>query len=282
VNESFTNLAVLSRFLEDTAFILPSRCLLLLESEPVTQAAEHPAMTALREKLKPVMTLKDGIAHIPVQGILAYNPDPIEMAFCGMEDSRNVLSMVNQAVNNKDVHGIKLDVDSPGGMMTGGFEIADAVQSASKVKPTIAHIGGAGASLAYLIASQAGEVVANRTARVGSIGAFVVFTDTSAAADRAGVKVKVFKNKEATFKAAGYPGTSLTGDQENFITAETQANFDEFAGMISKGRPQIPKTAMRGQVFTGKEALSNGLIDRIGDAAFATSLVKHAVRITNS
>ena len=185
--------------------------------------------------------------------------------------------MVTQATNNKDVHGIKLDVDSPGGMMTGGFEIADAVKAAAQVKPIIAHIGGAGASLAYLIASQAGQIVANRTARVGSIGAFVVYTDTSAAHDSAGVKVKVFKNKEATYKAAGYPGTSLTDEQESHITAETQANFDEFARMISEGRPQIPKSAMRGQVFTGQEAKINGLIDRIGDAAFATSLVRHAL-----
>lgn len=277
MSEPTTNLVLLRRFLDDTAFILPSLGILLLESESVTQTAEHPGMTALREKLKPVMTLKDGIAHIPVQGMLAYNPDPIEMAYYGVEDSRNVLAMVTQATNNKDVHGIKLDVDSPGGMMTGGFEIADAVKAASKIKPTIAHVGGSGASLAYLIASQAGQIVANRTARVGSIGAFVVYTDSSAASEKEGVKVKVFKNKEATYKAAGYPGTSLTDEQESHITAQTQSNFDEFARMISEGRPQIPKSAMRGQVFTGQEAKTNGIIDRIGDADFATSLVRHAI-----
>src|SRR5581483_5450293 len=142
-------ITLLNRFLDDTAFISDSRGLLLVHLiyGPLdeTRMAEHPHVTQLRTTLKPKMTLKDGIAHIPVQGVLAYNPDPYEMLYAGIEDSRSVLAMVSSAAEDSNVKGMLLDMDSPGGFSNGGFEIADAVAEAQKVKPVISHIGGTGA-----------------------------------------------------------------------------------------------------------------------------------------
>ena len=143
------------RLLTDIPLMDEGVLLSLLMAEPGEQAAEHPYLKELRVKLKPQMSVSaDGIADIPVEGALAYRPDAFEMAFLGVEDSRNVLEMVQSAARNPGVSGILLSVDSPGGMVIGGFEIADAVKEAAASKPVVAHVGGVGASLAYLIASQ--------------------------------------------------------------------------------------------------------------------------------
>jgi signal peptide peptidase SppA len=213
------NISLVNRFLDDTAFILDSRASLMLSLLLAdTQLAEHPYLKEEREVLKPEMTVdKDGIAHVPVHGVLAYAPTVVEMKFFGVEDSRNILSMVNKAKEDSGVKGVLLHVHSPGGMKTGGFEVADAVAATNKIKPVVAHIGGIGASMAYGIASQAGEVIANRTAQVGSIGGFAVVVDRSRLVKNMGLEVEVFKNKEAKYKAIGTIGTSLSDDQKQHL-----------------------------------------------------------------
>lgn len=265
---------LVNRFLNDTAFMLESTARLILDFAVNPVMGEHPAMAEMRKALTSKSQVVGGIAHIPVTGLLCYAPHPIEMAFLGMEDSRNIVKMVNDARLDSKVEGIQLDVDSPGGFYVGGPEIADAVASANKVKPTVAHIGGTGGSLAYWIASQAGQVISNRSAMVGSIGAYQVHMDSSRLSDNMGIKVEVFKNKDGDFKAVGIPGTSLDEKQRSHIQSKVESQFKVFKNAVLAGRPTTPPEAMRGQVFTGDEAKAMGLIDEIGSADYAHMRVK--------
>jgi len=267
-------LSLWNRFTDDTAFLLESTARLMLSAMLDTAMAEHPMLKAARERLKPQMSVKDGVARIPVEGVLAHRPDVMEMAVFGVEDSRNVLDMVQSATEAKDVKAILLDIDSPGGFSVGGFEIADAVAHANTVKPTYAHISGMGASLAYMIASQAGKIIANRSSIVGSIGAYIVNVDRSKLAESRGLKVEVFKNKEAKFKAMGIPGTSLNDDQRKHITEKVQGDFDEFKSMVKTSRPGIPESAMQGQTYSGRVAKGYGAVDIVGSGNYALGMIK--------
>jgi signal peptide peptidase SppA len=280
---NYFSITLLNRFTDDVAFLLESRAHLILQrlfenNDAQPMAAEHPDLTKLRERLKPKMRLEDGIAHIPIEGVIAYNPDPVEMAFYGVEDSRNIMKMIQDARLHKDVQGIQLNVDSPGGMTMGGMEIAEAVADTNKIKPVSAHIGGMGASLGYLIPSQAGDVTASRAAMVGSIGAYVMHTDLSRMAERWGIKVEVFKNKEGKYKAAGVPGTSLSDDQRANFQERAQVAFDDFKGMVLEARPGISAETMQGQVFTGKNALGLGLVDAVCGCDEATLRLKKRIK----
>ncbi len=270
------NAKLLNRFLDDTAFMLGSMGDILMYRVfgDGPMAAEPPWRQEAREQLKPKMAIENGVAHIPVEGVLAFAPDVMEMAYEGVEDTRNIVQMLQDARLNTAVKGVQLNINSPGGFFMGGMEVGDAVAALNRVKPVEAYIGGLGASMAYLIASQAGHITASRASRVGSIGAYQVVTDMSRRAEQAGIKVQVFTNKEATFKAAGMPGTSLRDAQAAHIQEQTQAAFDEFKGQILQARPGIPADAMRGQVFTGKEATRCGLVDMVGDRAAATMYLK--------
>src|SRR5205085_9054593 len=126
--------------------LISSEALLALFADLNLQAermAQHPVIQRLRDAARPQLELRqDGIAILPVEGTLAYKPDPLDMLFGGVEDSRNVQSMVESAAFNPSVKGILLDVHSPGGMALGGFEVADAVRTADGIKPVMAWSGG--------------------------------------------------------------------------------------------------------------------------------------------
>lgn len=238
------------------------------------QAAEHPMFSKFKESMKPKMEMRDNVAIVPVQGALAYNPDADEMFYDGVEDSRNVLGMVKSAANSPEVKGILLRMDTPGGMLLGGPEIADAVRSAAKSKPVVAHIGGLGASLGYMIASQAREVIANPSAIVGSIGVIASVTDFTGYLSNLGIKFEYFTNKDAKYKAAGAIGTTLSEDQRGNIQSNVESAFRLFKSTVLSSRPQVKPEAMQGQTFRGSEAKAMGLIDRTGDEDFALSVLR--------
>jgi signal peptide peptidase SppA len=243
------------------------------------QAAEHPYFKELRAKLKPKAQVRDdGVAIIPIEGVLARKPDPYEMLFYGIEDSNSILEMVDTAASDKAIKGVLFDVDSPGGFVTGGPEVADAIRLMGQSKPTVAFTGGTMASLAYYIGSQAGTVVASRSAQVGSIGVYTTNVDYSRMLENAGIKVEVIKNKEADYKAAGVMGTPLTDAQRSNIQARIQSTFEDFKGAVKGARPQAQDYAMKGQVFSGKDAKAAGLVDAIGDFNYALSLLKSKMR----
>jgi signal peptide peptidase SppA len=238
---------------------------------------EPMGLRALREELKdPVTMTDDGIAIVPIKGAMANSPRTFEMLFMGLTDSSDVLANVRSCARNDRVKGMVLDIASPGGMHNGGPEIAEAVASCGK--PTVAWAGGLMASLAYMIGSQADEIVASRSASVGSIGTFIAFTDLSRMLENAGVKVEVITNKEGRYKGAGVPGTALSEAHREYLQSRADAAFAEFKAMVRDRRPNVPDSAMQGQSFWAREAKEAGLVDRIGDLDFAVSLCRRRVR----
>jgi ClpP class serine protease len=122
--------------------------------------------------------------------------------------------------------------------------------------------------------SQATEVIASRSAVVGSIGVCAGMYDYSKLFEEAGIKVEPFKNLEATFKAAGFPGTSLSEEQRGQIQSSIQATFAEFRDAVVSARPGIRDESMKGQTFTGREGVARGLVDRVGDREFAIGVLR--------
>lgn len=242
-------------------------------------AAEHPRVAELRATVAPKLSIEtDGVAVLNVKGPLAFNPDPWEMIFNGVEDTGAVTSAINQAGKMPGVRGLLLNIDSPGGMMLGGLEMADALRMLADQKPVVAYTSGMMASLAYMLGSQASEVIASKGAIVGSIGVIASWPDVTGWLEKLGVKMEVFTNKEAVFKGIGTPGKPLTDQQRSHMQSSVDGAFKEFSDTVRGVRPGVPDAAMQGQVFRGKEAKAMGLVDRIGNQEFALSVLRERIR----
>ncbi len=171
---------------------------------------------------------------------------------------------IRAASRDEDISAILLNIESPGGTVAGTKELSDEVANAQLFKPVTAFIEDIGASAAYAVASQAGQIFANEPAMVGSIGTFLVVADFSRMAANEGIEVHVIKAGE--FKGAGTPGTEITTAQIAEWQRLVNQSNELFLSSVARGRKfsiaQVRQLA-DGRVHIAADALSLGLIDGV-------------------
>ena len=214
-----------------------------------------------------IMSVADGVATISITGPLLPTTDEFDRVMLGATSLEEVRSTVESAAADPAVTSIVLNIDSPGGTVRGTPEAADAIYEAAKIKPVRAHTSGTMASAAYWLGSQATSVSMTRSASVGSIGVMVPHIDQSKRAEMLGVKVELFTTGK--FKAAGFPGTSLTESQRELIQERIDQVFGEFKSAVTRQGRKIPAEAMQGQTFYGPQAESLGLATVVRNASEA-------------
>lgn len=166
------------------------------------------------------------------------------------------------AIDDTSFRAIVLNMDTPGGEVTGVDELAGAIREARSRKPVVAHVGGAAASAGYWLASQASSIVIAETAVLGSIGVRAVVQDTSEDDRKAG---------RLEFISSQSPGKAAALDTDEG-RARVQRLVDSLAAVfvsaVAKGRGVNPKTVIErfgaGDVLVGQAAVKAGLADRLG------------------
>lgn len=219
----------------------------------------------------------DGVAHIPIVGhILKEVPCAFEFFGIAATSTNETLFAIDNALDDKSVKSIMLDVDSPGGTLDGLSILADAIFEARSVKAVNAHVSGMAASAAYWLASQADHISAEQTALVGSIGVYTVLTDVKKAFEAEGATVHVVKT--GTYKGAGVPGSEITAEHLKVEQEIIDTAGSMFVDAISRGlgmeRAEVEKLAT-GRVWfasksnEAKSALELGLIHSVQSSGSA-------------
>ena len=216
--------------------------------------------------------LGDGIVRLKIHGVMMKRPGAFERMFLGATDTEALLGAVHEA-KTAGVRGLVLDVDSPGGLVVGGPELANAIYGLPQKMPVVAWTGRYMASLAYWAGSQAQVVMASPSAIVGSIGVIVTIRDFSRMLEAFGVRTEVITNREAIYKGMGVFGTSLSDAQRAHIQGSVQDVYADFQSAIARRRT-VEASAMQGQVTYGTRAVEARLIDQTGDFASAVALIK--------
>jgi len=183
--------------------------------------------------------------------------------------------IIGEATEDPEIDAIVIDVDSPGGTVTGVPEAAEAIERAATEKPVIAYTGGMMASAAYWISASADAIVAAPSADVGSIGVYTAFLDRTRQFEQEGIDVELFKHGK--FKAMGMPGVALTDEQRALIQEGVDEIAGWFKGFVQQSRPGVSTDAMEGQTFLGKNAVAVGLVDALGSLGDAIEYAKEEV-----
>lgn len=186
---------------------------------------------------------------------------------------------LRKAGANDDVAGVLMIIDSPGGTVAGMDDLAADVAMVRKSKPVFVFIEDRGLSGGYYAAASADRIIANRSALIGSVGAYIRIEDSSGQAEMDGIKVHAVKSAEG--KGAGEPGTVI----DDSVLSEAQMVVDGFHSFfvdtISKGRG-LPKAKVdsfaNGKVYFAADALSVGLIDSVNTRDGALSELRSAIR----
>lgn len=204
--------------------------------------------------------VEDGLALISISGPMTKR----RQSWGRGASTIDVRRQVRQAATDPEVRAIALVIDSPGGQVSGTFDLAADVGKAREKKRVVTYIEDLGASAAYAVASQGDAVFANQNAMVGSIGTYMVVEDLSGMAEKAGVKVHVIRAGE--FKGSGEPGTKVTKPQLARWQREVDSLNAVFLETVSRGRqldlPYVQALA-DGRLHVAADAELVGLIDGV-------------------
>jgi len=222
----------------------------------------------------PDLKVVDGVAIVSLVGVVGKRIGMMEKS-SGVMDVDDLSDNIQAALDRDDVRGILLDVNSPGGTITGVPEAADMVVEAASMKPVVAFTDTLMASAAYWIAVGADAIVATQSASIGSIGVYSAMLDSSVAFSNAGLKQELFK--EGAFKAMGIQGLPLTAEQREHIQERVTKIYEWFTSSVIEARVQVSKDSMQGQTFRGADAKAANLIDQIGSKDDAFDLLKELI-----
>ena len=206
----------------------------------------------------------DNIVYvIPLEGDIVESQTEI---FSG-EANINVnetIAKLNIAKENKKIKAVVLRVNSPGGSALTSDIIAEKVKELASEKPVYVSMSSVAASGGYYISANANKIYVDRNTVTGSVGVVSVLVDYSSLLKDNGVNVE--KISEGEYSDL-YSADTFTEKKYNKIYNSNLKVYEDFLNVVSKGR-KIDKEKLKelaeGRVWTGTEAVKNGLADEIG------------------
>jgi protease-4 len=205
----------------------------------------------------------------------------------GSEDviisSDKYLKEIRKLRNDNSIKAIVFRVNSPGGSALASETIWRELQLAKKVKPVVVSMGDYAASGGYYISCMADSIFAEPNTLTGSIGVFGVMMNLQS----------FFKNKlGVTFdgvKTAQYAdlGTAtrpMTPMERKFVQNAIDSIYATFKSRVVAGRklsPAVVDSIAQGRVWSGVQAKSLGLVDRLGGINDAIACAARMAKVSS-
>jgi signal peptide peptidase SppA len=214
----------------------------------------------------------DGVAVIPIHGLLMKNAGFFS-SFLGAASYELIEKAINVALEDSEAKSILLDIDSPGGEVSGLFDLADFIYESREIKPIYAIANDHAFSAAYAIASAASKIFVNRTSGVGSIGVIATHVDISEMDKKEGIKyTTIFAGDKKNDLS---PHEPLSDEATADLQKEVDRLYGMFVAVVARNRnistAQIKAT--QAALYYGADSISLGLADEISDFRKCLSII---------
>lgn len=178
---------------------------------------------------------------------------------------------------DKDVKGIILKVNSPGGGVVESAEIHDKLVEISEEtkKPIYISMGSMAASGGYYISAPADKIYASPETLTGSLGVIMQGVNYAGLAEKYGVEFVTIKSGE--FKDIMSPSREMTEEEKNILQTMINNSYEGFVDVIASGRglsEDKVRTIADGRIYDGRQAKEIGLIDDFGYFEDVTEAMK--------
>ena len=212
------------------------------------------------------VSIRDGTAIIPIHGVITARTTLFSL-FAGGTSLEDLAKDFSEALNNNEVTSILFDIDSPGGVAVGPYEMAEMIfkgrSDKSQTKPIYSYIGRNGSSAAYWLASATEKIFVNPSALVGSIGV-VTTIPVQEQPDMDGYKNIEIVSSNANLKRPD-PKTKEGLAEIRRELDDLEATFIESIAKYRSITPEIIKADFGGGgVVIGKEAVKRNMADALG------------------
>jgi signal peptide peptidase SppA len=224
----------------------------IVEQAPVAEEARAPRLPKTEE----------AVAVVPVYGGVAQHRGS---DYWGGVFTEELVGLLSQLAGMKNIGAVVLSFDSPGGIVYGVPEAANAIQSLAQDKPIYGHVKAEAASAAYWLASATTKLFAQPSTKVGSIGVWTMHIDASTMLEEWGLKVSLIS--AGKFKVEGHPFGPLEDEARANLQESVDRYYDNFLAGVAAGRGVSKATVKNdfgeGRMVDPEKAKAAGMIDGI-------------------
>lgn len=193
-----------------------------------------------------------------------------------------VLQKLEDAGSNKNIKGVLLVIDSPGGAVAPSIEIAYAVKRLKEKKPVVVYASGTIASGSYYASIWANEIIANPGSMVGSIGVIMQGANLSELMNKVGIKTQMVK--AGKYKQIGTADREWKPYEINELNKVIQGTYNMFIKDVADARGLDIKKSnsyANAHIFTAAQAKEVGLVDSLGVSYDAKQKIIELSGVTN-
>jgi protease-4 len=197
-----------------------------------------------------------------------------------------VKKQIDAVRNDPDVKGIVLRINSPGGSVTASDYMLHHLVKLREERglPIVVSMGGIAASGGYYVAMAVGDqpnsIFAEPTTWTGSIGVVIPHFNVEGLMKR--FEIEDDSVKSHPLKQMGSPSRKLTDQERRIFQGLVDDCFDTFKRVVKSGRKNMTDAKLAelatGQVFTTRQALDSGLVDKEG---FIEEAIDRAIELAN-
>ncbi len=210
---------------------------------------------------KPVLPVGPAVGVVVAQGEIKDGS-----AAPGTIGGDSTAELIRQAREDEQVKAVVLRVNSPGGSAFASEIIRRELELTQKAgKPVVISMGDVAASGGYWISMSSDEVIADAGTITGSIGVFALLPTGEKLMDKLSLHTGGYTT---TWLGKGYDfRTGLDARMASAVQSSIQHIYDEFTGKAAQARKKKVEeidAVAQGRVWTGKQALERGLVDRLG------------------
>ena len=213
---------------------------------------------------RPRARVDGAIAVLPLHGPIMHRASLMTQVSGGTSTEQFTNHFI-AAVNEPAISAIVLDVDSPGGSVSGVDELATEIRNARGTKPIIAVANTIMASAAFFIAAAADEIVATPSGFVGAIGTILPHFDISGKQEQEGIKTTLIS--AGKFKTEANEFEPLSDEARASLQEIVDGAHEMFVKSVARSRG-VTVAAVRngfgqGRLVSAQVGKELGMVDRI-------------------
>ncbi|KAH7851963.1 hypothetical protein Vadar_018912 [Vaccinium darrowii] len=251
-----------------------------IQKEKNLPAVDYWRYSRVREWTVGLSGGKDLIAVLRASGRISRARGPFNIPSTSII-SEQFIEKIRRLRESKRFKAVVIRIDSPGGDALASDLIWREIRLLAASKPVIASMADVAASGGYYMAMAAGVIVAENLTLTGSIGVVTGKPNLGKLYEKIGFNKEVIsRGRFAELKAAEQ--RPLRPDEAELLARSAQSAYKRFRDKAAFSR-SMPVEKMeevaQGRVWTGKDAVSRGLVDAIGGFSRAVAIAKHKANI---
>jgi len=182
---------------------------------------------------------------------------------------------LSEIADDENVKAVILRINSPGGTTVGSEALFASIREIAENKPVVAVLGEMAASGGYIAAIAADHVIARGNTVTGSIGVIMEYPDVTSLMETLGVEMQTIRSSD--IKGGLSPFRQATPAEIAANQAMIEEAYAWFRGLVGERRGMDDNTLdqlANGGVYSGRQAVANGLIDALGDERNAVAYLE--------